>query len=306
MDGRGTILAPVDFAAHSRAAAIRACELARSAGASIRLVHALDLPALARRDGPAEHLWDELRKSEQARLDALARDLAHRGAPVSARLEEGTPTRLIENAIGEADVELVVVGTRGDPGLDRVLQAGVAAQAIRAARAPVCVVKENGWDAAGRIRRVLVATDFSSDAEHAVVLAMGWARCLEADVEVFHALDPTGADDEAAASARAAALDLLQAILSRMREVGVPASAELGYGPVADAIVRRAEQSRADLLILGRRGRSRILEGLCGSVTARVLREAACSVMLAMGAAVGTGRAAEAADPGAIGAAGDR
>jgi nucleotide-binding universal stress UspA family protein len=293
MDEGRTILAPVDFSTHSRAAAIRACDLAAAMGGSVRLVHALDLPALARRKGFAEHLWDDLRRSEQGQLDALLRDLEHRGVPISARLEECEPVALIDAEVGAADVELVVVGARGDPGLDRVFEGGIVAQVVRRAHTPVMVVKENEWDAASRIRRILVATDFSADADDAVALTIAWAKRLGADVEVFHAITqaPAGRAEavdrdtsaDSVSSARSDAIEGLQSILSRMAQAGVPANAELGYGAASTEIVRRARQGHADVLIMGRHGHSRVLEQLCGSVTASVLRDAPCSVLLSIG-----------------------
>lgn len=292
MQGSREILAPVDFSTHSRAAAIRACSLASSSGAGVRLIHALDLPAIAKKDGIAPHLWDELRQSESRKLDQLRGELSIRGVPVFATLEERNPVEMITEFAARSDVELIVMGTHGYRGFDRMFLGSVAERTIRAVGVPVMTVKESEWDAGFRIRRILLATDFSPDSERAVCLAIHWAQILEADVEVFHAIHEAevgfvsdgapGATDHQG-RLRRDALEGLQSILSRMSDAGVPAGADLTYGPASLEISKRAVESRANLVVMGRHGQSRLERALFGSVATRVLRQVKCSVLLPPG-----------------------
>lgn len=287
-----TILVPVDFSAHSRAAALRACDLASASGASVRLIHALDLPAIAAREGIASPLWDELRTSEQSKLDALVADLAHRDLRLSAMIEEQDPVDLIAESASCKGVELIVMGTHGYQGFNRMFLGSVAERTILTTNVPVMTVKENEWDAASKIRRILLATDFSADSEAAVQLTIHWARILEADVEVIHALHETRSggrhSDQAGTSIaegseRQQALDSLREILARMSEAGVSAGADLAHGAAAVEIAKRAKESRANLVVMGRRGKSRLEHALFGSVAASVLKQVRCSVLLVPG-----------------------
>ena len=279
------ILVPIDFSTHSRAAAIRACNLALDSGATVHLMHAIDLPAIAKRDGVAPRLWDELRRSERCKLDQFRDDLAIRGVPFSATLEERDPVEMITEFAACSDVELIVMGTHGYRGFDRMFLGSVAERSIRTVSVPVMIVKENEWDAAVKIRRILLATDFSPDSERAVRLTVEWARILKADVEVFHAIygAEVGSVSDAVAGStdylgrlRQDALEGLQTILSRMSNAGVPASADLSYGPASLEIAKRAVESRANLVVMGRRGRSRLEHTFCGSVAARGRRQLKC------------------------------
>jgi nucleotide-binding universal stress UspA family protein len=287
-----TILVPVDFSSHSRAAALRACDLAQASGASVRLIHALDLPAIAAREGLASHLWDELRLSEQCKLDELLADLAHRDVPLSAIVKERDPVDLIAESAACKDVELIVMGTHGYRGFDRMFLGSVAERTILTTTVPVMTVKENEWDAASRIRRILLATDFSADSKAAVEFTIRWAQILDADVEVIHAIKevrpgPTpngfGGTSSPGAGQRQEALDGLRGILSRMSEAGVSAGADLAHGPAAIEIAKRAKESRANLIVMGRRGVSRIEHALFGSVVTSVLKQVRCSVSLVPG-----------------------
>lgn len=287
-----TILVPVDFSAHSRAAALRACDLANASGASVHLVHALDLPAIAGREGLAPHLWDELRLSEQRKLDELLADLAHRNVPLSSMLKEQDPVDLIAESAACEDVELIVMGTHGYRGFDRIFLGSVAERTILTTNIPVMTVKENEWDAASKIRRILLATDFSVDSEASIELTIHWARILEANVEVIHAMHQTRSESkrssrfEASSSEgieRRQALDSLREILSRMSEAGVSAGAALAHGVASVEITKRAKESRANLVVMGRRGKSRLERTLFGSVAASVLKQVRCSVLLVPG-----------------------
>ncbi len=57
-------------------------------------------------------------------------------------------------------------------------------------------------------------------------------------------------------------------------------SRDLLEGPPADAIVRAAAACRADLIVMGARGRG-AFRGLLGSVSTRVLHHAPCPVLIA-------------------------
>jgi len=284
------ILVPVDFSIHSRAAAIRACDLASASGARVHLIHALDLPVIGKREGIAQHLWDELRRSERRKLDRLHADLAIRGAPISVTFEEREPVEMIEEYAAVDDTDLIVMGTHGYRGFDRMFIGSVAERTIGTSVVPVMTVKENEWDAAAKIRRILLATDFSADSERAVGLAIKWARHLGADVEVFHAMK--GSRTELASDAvpgsmdhqgrsREAALEGLKSILAQMLEAGVPASADLSHGSASVEIVKRAVESRSNVVVMGRHGQTRAEPAICGSVATRVLRQVKCSVLLA-------------------------
>ena len=287
-----TILVPVDFSAHSRAAALRACDMASASGASVHLIHSLDLPAIAAGKGLASHLWDQLRLSEQRKLDELLADLSHRGVPLSAMVKEQDPVELIAESASSEDIELIIMGTHGYRGFDRMFLGSVAERTILTTNVPVMTVKENEWDAASKIRRILLATDFSADSEAAIEFTIRWARILEADVEVIHALHETrsdskrsgpGGDSNSDGGERQKALDRLREILSRMSRAGVSAGADLAHGAPSVEIAKRAKESRANLVVMGRRGKSRLEHALFGSVAAGVLKQVRCSVLLVPG-----------------------
>jgi nucleotide-binding universal stress UspA family protein len=284
-----TILVPVDFSRHSRAAAMRACDLAHASGASVRLIHALDLPAVAAREGLESQFWDELRDAEQRKLDELLADLDHFDVPIQALVKERDPVDLIAEFAACEDVELIVMGTHGFRGFDRMFLGSVAERTILRTNRAVMTVKEDEREATSKIRRILLATDFSEGSNAAVGLTIHWAQVLEADVEVIHSIHdsdvgarPAGFRGASIHSGREreAALDGLREILSRMSEAGISAGADLAHGSAAIEIAKRAKESRAHLIVMGRRGVSGPERALFGSVAASVLKQVRCSVLM--------------------------
>lgn len=294
-----TVLVPVDFSAHARAAVARACDLARACDAQVRLIHGLD----DKREGGSEsgRGLDELVEVEgraaasgpgaSAELESWCADLSARGGQISAVVEREDPVALITRHARSGDVALVVMGMHGFHHVERLFFGSVADRALRAARVPIMLVKENERDASARIHRILLATDFSPASEHALRLAIHWARRLEADVEVLHAIADTGEEprcyeqprDCASRSARrrANALEGLRSILTRTAAAGVRAVADLTYGAPSIEIVKHAARSRADLVVMGLRERSQAGIARYGSVTERVIRHVKCSVLVA-------------------------
>lgn len=290
MDESRTVLVAIDFSPHARAAALRACELARACGAHLRLIHGIQ-----RKSGEADPellgaVETELLASPTRELESWRENLAERGARVSAVVVDEDPVELISRQSHAEDVLLVVMGTHGFGGVDRLFLGSVADRALRTAQVPIMLVKESEDDASTRIHRILLATDFSPASEHALRLAIHWARRLEADVEVLHAIqEPEGERDyprprdsaSRSGHRRANALESLRSILTRTAAAGVRAVADLTYGAPSVEIVKHAARSRADLVVLGLRDPLDPSSLRFGSVTERVLRHVKCSVLIA-------------------------
>jgi nucleotide-binding universal stress UspA family protein len=287
-----TILVPVDFSTHSRAAAIRACRLASALGASLRLIHGLHLPPVAQEALVPKGFWAGLRESEEAKLVAFARELEGRGVEITTAFEERDPVDMILSAACAADVQLIVMGSHGHRGLDRVLLGSVAERTLQHAPVPVLVVREDESEASKEISTILFATDFSDHAARAERVVAEWATKLNAQVEVFHAIRETAVlfapyavagSSDFEGEMHDAASKRMEKVLERLRLSGVCAKSKIVYGLASEEITKRALSRGADLIVIGARGYSTFQRFLLGSVAERVLRQAHCSVL-----AVGT------------------
>jgi nucleotide-binding universal stress UspA family protein len=133
-----------------------------------------------------------------------------------------------------------------------------------------------------RIKTILFATDFSDVASRAQSYATGLANRFGAKLIVVHAKEAPNyalppetwrAADEADAFNRRKLQDSLD-----KSSPGLGSQIHVGEGPVWQVIESALEKSRADLIVLGTRGRTggaRLLLGLAH----RVITAAACPVL---------------------------
>jgi nucleotide-binding universal stress UspA family protein len=72
----------------------------------------------------------------------------------------------------------------------------------------------------------------------------------------------------------------MDALIKEASDAGVRATAEFIDGGIpAEEIVRVAQSSKTDILVLGTHGRTGVMKALLGSIAARVVATAACPVL---------------------------
>jgi nucleotide-binding universal stress UspA family protein len=115
-------------------------------------------------------------------------------APVRTFLKRGSPPEQILKALRtKAAPELVVMGTHGRKGMERLLIGSVAEEVIRHSRRPVMVIgpvaleKFQNFEAGKQID-ILVATDLGKNSRAAELYALSLAKRLGARVFLFHCL----------------------------------------------------------------------------------------------------------------------
>jgi nucleotide-binding universal stress UspA family protein len=136
-----TILHPTDFSSNSVCALRYASALARDCDAKLVVIHALE-PAVAMVGEAALVPYDleELRKAAQKQLDEL--EIADQTVNVERFLRDGPAPTVILDAADEFVADLIVMGTHGRTGLNRLLMGSVAEMILRRAPCPVLTVKE--------------------------------------------------------------------------------------------------------------------------------------------------------------------
>jgi nucleotide-binding universal stress UspA family protein len=141
------------------------------------------------------------------------------------------------------------------------------------------------------MKRILVATDGSEGAEHAVDYAARWAKDQDADLLIVNIIG--GLPDRLLRSfthAQHAWLDeLLQSLAAetlakardRARSLGVATILlESRTGEVSQTIIDIAQEKEADAIVVGRRGAGRIAGLLLGSVSQKLVSLAPLPVIV--------------------------
>ena len=142
-----------------------------------------------------------------------------------------------------------------------------------------------------QIQRILVPVDFSEMATKAIQYANPLATLLGAEVVLVHVVPPTytlppelGYLPPEMAASQQELVDSTRECLNKLcsREIGpgVRSEVKVRLGVAWQEIVCEAEESKADLIILSTHGRTGLKHALLGSVTERVVRHAACPVLV--------------------------
>ena len=142
----------------------------------------------------------------------------------------------------------------------------------------------------GRIQRIIVATDGSDSAGRAVDAAARVAKICGAElIIVTIGGSVTGAElrqlasksGDLSKSLQAAADNVLRRA-SRRAMRGGAANIELqtGWGDPAEAIIDLTRSLKVDLLVVGRRGQSRLSGLLLGSVSQKLANRSPCLVIV--------------------------
>jgi len=286
-----TIVAALDLEAGSDVVLGRAIQLAREHGARLVATHVIETDALSHAAALSARGETNLKESLRRQAHAAISALLFEGGPVSADVEVsfGAPHTVITSMANERDADLVVIGPGKGHSLREKVLGSTADRIIRAAPAPVLVVRNRPT---GAYRRVAGAVDFSPQSAAAVKDARRLAPA--ARFELVHAFSipftfeqamlragTSRAEMDAYRSAKAdrARQDLWQFVRDVLgaQKIGT----HFLEGEPGPALVRLAKSGDIDLLALGPNGRGVVLQTLLGSVTQRVLREAACDVLVA-------------------------
>jgi nucleotide-binding universal stress UspA family protein len=285
-----SILVAYDFSPHAEAALRSAVSLARASKGRVHLLHSCGLPIGTMLPYDAAipiDVTDSIRAGAIERIEAVRREAAGHGVPVTAEVTTMFPVEAVLAAAEKQGADLIVAGTRGLTGLKHAILGSVAERIVRLAPCPVLTVHK---DASGEVpKRILLATDFSEAGDWALRMGAELAKQLGAQVHVVHAFDvplepvtrygvviPT----DIIPLGRKEARRRLDAAAEKVRGTGVAAEAHLAEAPAADAIAEVAKSVGADLVVVGTHGYTGLRHLLLGSVAERTLRLAPCPVLV--------------------------
>ena len=289
------ILCPTDFTEFSRRALRHAIALARWKECELVVLHVLE-PAIAihaSRGGAAFPLDDRHRRAEQALGDFVA-PAGVAGVPVRTVVQEGAEVDEILRLVRALGVDLLVMGTHGRGGFERLLLGSVTDTVLRNAVCPVMVVPsihlEPGEDVAvghaqGPYAHIVCPIDFSECSRAASRAALNLASASPARLTLLHALENV----ESAAAVNGPetgghheATHALQRMADELREAtaaGVQADSVVMRGKAAAGIVSVAEDLLAELIVMGVRGHASSARSLFGSTAQHVTRAALCPIL---------------------------
>lgn len=209
--------------------------------------------------------------------------------PVAVHTIDGDAAAEIVRTVSTFDVDLIVLGTHGRTGFDRLALGSVAEKVLRKATCPVLTLPP-GAPRAGDDRvyhRILCPIDFSASSVHALDFARSLSRRIGAALTALHVVEALDGGDEPTrddfiGDIRRRQCDMARASLREFvgpQDGDAPAIEQLiVLGRPHREIVRLAEERSSDLIVMGVRGRGALGLTLFGSTTNQVVRRATCPV----------------------------
>jgi nucleotide-binding universal stress UspA family protein len=285
------ILCPVDFSEPSRRALALAFSLAKSVGARVTALHVMFDPFDFRAPGySAEPVGEKTRVVERDCRELELREWMHalHGGDVldGILVEEGPAAARIADLSDPGHADLVVMGTHGLSGFDRLALGSVTEKVLRKARCPVLTVSPASPTVPHvPFTRLLCPVDFSESAKTALQVACRLAD--EAGVTILHVVD--WPDDESLFEQVAVpeyrhilekdAEARVNALAAEHTRAGRKPLARIAHGKPYREILKNAQEEQVDLIVMGVRGRNPLDLAFFGSTTNQVVRHASCPVL---------------------------
>jgi nucleotide-binding universal stress UspA family protein len=289
------ILYPTDFSETSRHALDHAVVIAKWYEARITALHVRRAPLFppppilaAGFADAAPPAMPNYRECEEE-LRALLEPARRAGIELQVCIEEGTAARTILDYAHSRHSDLIVIGTHGLGGFERLMLGSVAEKVLRNAPCPVMIVPP-AVETASKVpyTRLVCPVDFSDSSLAALRFAFSLAEEADGDLTILNVVDWPPDDEllverfdgpEFRRVVEAQARDRLEALITSDMRVWCKPVTMLAFGKPYREILNIAEKQQSDLIVMGIHGRNPVDLTLFGSTTNHVVRRAKCPVL---------------------------
>jgi nucleotide-binding universal stress UspA family protein len=287
-----SILCPIDFSEFSIRAYEHALSLAEYYEAKLVALHVVELwkyPFVdyAAYEGDFANVPRALEEGGEERLREFTNKHSRAGIQPHLAVDQGNASDVILSFAQAQNIEVIVMGTHGRRGFDRLVLGSVTDRVMRKASCPVLVISKQPHESmlggsdkrhVHRLSRILHCTDFSENAERALGYAMSVAAEYDAELILLHVLEeiPTPGQTQEAMATAAAQLDKL--ITPEQRQA-IKIETAVRVGKPYEEILKHTVETDADLVVVGVRGAGALDAAVFGSTTYRVIQLGPCPVL---------------------------
>ncbi|MBI5635275.1 MAG: universal stress protein [Nitrospirae bacterium] len=280
-----TVLVGFDDSLSSKAALVEASNHVKKHGGRVILAHAVFFDTEEFGIAP-EQLEKRLRIGEKACIQSKDMIAAEFGINVQSLLCEGDPAEVILDVALGKKADLIVLGTYGRKGLNRLLMGSVTSKVIAEAPVDVLVVKKPCTECTGEYRSILIPFDGSDFSRRAMSRACELSKTDKAEVTVLYVI-PRYEEmidffktDAIRKSLRHEAEKIAGAARGIAALQGIAIKTEIAEGNIAEEIVEAVKNNKHDLIIMGSHGYRGMDKAIMGSSTERVIMHATCPILV--------------------------
>ena len=292
------VVCPVDFSEFSRRALEHASVLARWYEAELVALYVVPLmPSLFPLvPGMSTATLEPVDLEAKGRaLQTFAAGVAAKVPTLQSMVRSGSAAPVILDVARELEADLLVLGTHGRSGLQRLMLGSLTETVMRKALCPVLTVPKAAEAQPGGpvFHHVLCGVDSSAASPRALEYALSLAAATNGRLTLLHTIE--WVPDEFRPAQTTFGVNLYRQSLvtearARLAEL-VPAEAwdschidiRVTCGEPSVEILRAAAAERADLVVLGAGRPGPIDRMLFASTTQQVVRQASCPVLTVQG-----------------------
>lgn len=280
------VLLATDFSAESAQAVDYARRFCSQRNAKLFVVHVMDVfPFALSGDRAAQARIAEIRDKAEAQMKEFVRVNDLEQTKIERHLIEGETSAALEKFIREHEIDLIVLGSRGDAGISRIFEGSMAEELFRTAQCPVMVAgpKASIHANAAMFGRLLFATDLSRFSRIALPYV---ERLLQQNPGAKLTLAHFIARQEDNAYERHKSRQRIEQQLREMIDPELRGQIEdvvVEPGTPAEGMLKISEGMAADLLVLGVRSGGAFTRAATHgfrSIAARVISEISCPVLI--------------------------
>jgi len=283
------VLLAVDGSTHSQHATEAVGQL--SSIKSLTIVHVVNLPRLAYPAlGPdisqdlAMTIEQAMREEGENILKQAMSHLSHHNAPVSKRLEIGSPADCILAIAEEEHTELILIGARGLGQVQELIFGNVSHRVLTHASCSVCIVKTP----IVKLDEILLPVQEEGDERAATQFFAKHPFKGTSEITVFNVVPIPRSIFRAGASASETkiqqALESAETftdhVVLGLKELHYSTIGRVGMGAPAEIILEQEASTSPDLIVMGSHNPSILSRFVLGSVSHTVLHRSTHSVLL--------------------------
>jgi nucleotide-binding universal stress UspA family protein len=276
------ILFATDFSEASRHAQRYAVALARQFDARLFAVHVESpIESLMPHGELSPSLLATMRDTRDIQMRRLQDCLQREGIPSVCMLETGDIKQRINEIIHNYSVDLVVLGTHGRQGLDRLILGSTAESVFRSINLPVLTVGPHSdpFNPRQPVGHIVYATDFTKDSEAAASYAVSLAEEFHAGLTVVH-VTPEGetfvSDQE---RMRMYFHEKLRKLVPQFVCEWCNVEYVVEEGDTVERVLAVADERRTDLIVLGVHNAISFMSHLPGRTAYQIICLANCPVL---------------------------
>ncbi|HEY5175359.1 MAG TPA: universal stress protein [Terriglobales bacterium] len=274
------ILLATDFSPESQNALKCAISLAKRYESKLFLAHAISEEASLTAGDAWPALIDTAQRNAEDSMVQLEQTADLQSLPHEVLMQAGETWEVLSRLVSDQNIDLIVMGTHGSGGIDKLMLGSTAEKVVRHATCPVLTVGPCvRMLSLERFGNILYATDFSTGSLRALTYALSLAEEDRAEFTMLHIVESKPVSEAELVDWKRRDCERLSQLVPTDIDLPYKPEIEVETGDPAKEIVRLADARNAELIVMGSHSGGAVSTHLPWTTLHHVLQHAHCPVL---------------------------